>query len=446
MANVSPSQTLDWNPHVNEELALDAGNQPSEADPDAPISDSAMPLVGRLGDPIAKLGDIAAAAGIRRVDMFAWRDLGHPEAGGSEVHAARIAERWAAAGVEVHMIASRAEGSLPGETQNGYQIHRPAGRYAIFPAVAAQRLARAAGARIGRRPIDSSGRRRWAETQADATVEIWNGMPFFSPLWAPPRRLVFLHHVHDRMWDLVLPPKLAAAGRFIEKRLAPPVYRRTPVVTLSDSSRQAIVAQLGLRPDRVHVVQPGVDDVMGPGSARAPHPLVAAVGRLVPYKRFDRLIEVLVRLKPRHPDLTAVIAGEGAERPALEALIRAHGAEDWITLPGRIDDDALVELYQRAWTLASPSAYEGWGLTITEAAACGTPSVVSPISGHVDAVAHGITGFLAEPGPDMEARLHDILSDSLLLRRMQKAARQRAEELSWDRTALETMRILSTSE
>jgi glycosyltransferase involved in cell wall biosynthesis len=402
-------------------------------------------------DPLAKIGDVAAGAGIRRVDMVAWRDLDHPEAGGSELHAASIAERWAAAGIDVRLTASRADGAARTGFRDGYRVERPAGRYGIFPFVAAQRgLAHHVRSRLGgpgaRAASPADPRREQPghrPDRPDATVEIWNGMPFFSPLWADRPRLVFLHHVHDRMWDLVLPPGLAAVGRLLESRVAPPVYRRTPVVTLSESSRRAIVDLLGFDPSRVHVVAPGVDEAFCPGPGRHERPLVVAVGRLVPYKRFDRLIDVLVRLRSAHPGLEAVIAGEGQERGPLEEQVRRCGAQAWISLPGRIDDEQLVELYQRAWVLASTSAYEGWGLTISEAAACGTPAVASPIAGHSDAIEDGVTGFLAQPGAEMEARIGSLLSNPLLRRRMQRAAHRRAATLTWDRTALETMRLLA---
>jgi glycosyltransferase involved in cell wall biosynthesis len=378
-------------------------------------------------DPLAKIGDIAASAGIGRVQMVAWRDLDHPEAGGSEVHAGNIAQRWAAAGVDLTLTASRPEGPDLAAHRDGYRVCRPAGRYRIFPAVVGRGLAQ----RLARSP------------RPDATVEIWNGMPFFSPLWAPHPRLVFLHHVHDRMWDLVLPRHLASIGRLIEERLAPPLYRATPIVTLSQSSKEVIVERLGMDPDRVHVVAPGIDESFTPGAAKSGRPLVVAVGRLVRYKRFDRLVEVLVDLKSRHPGLEAVIAGEGEERTSLQHQIDRRGAGDWLHLPGFVDDDRLVDLYQRAWVAASPSAYEGWGMTITEAAACATPAVVSPITGHTDVVVEGVTGFLAEPGAAMAEALDLLLGDPLLRARMSLAARVRSEQLTWDRTALETMRLLA---
>ena len=268
-------------------------------------------------------------------------------------------------------------------------------------------------------------------------------MPFLSPLWARHPRVVFLHHVHDGMWDLVLPPNLARIGKVVERRLAPPFYAGTPIVTLSESSRRTILDTLALAPSSVSVVPPGVDDRFRPGGHVDKTPLVVAVGRLVPYKRFDRLVEVLVRVRRRHPNLRAVIAGEGSERHRLEALVAAHGAQEWLLLPGRVDDAALLDLYRRAWAVVSASAYEGWGLTITEAAACGTPAVATPIDGHLDAIDDGHSGLLAEPGPDMEAALDMVLSNAIVRRRLEVGARQRAARFSWDLTALGTLSVLA---
>jgi glycosyltransferase involved in cell wall biosynthesis len=243
------------------------------------------------------------------------------------------------------------------------------------------------------------------------------------------------------MWDTVLPAPLAAAGRFLETRVAPPLYSRTRLVTLSQSSKVDIVHRLRLDANRVDVVPPGVDAHFIPG-IRSQDPLVVAVGRLVPYKRFDELIEVLIGLKARHPKLRAVIAGEGSERHRLEDLVDSRGARAWLDLPGRIDSQALVKLYQSAWVLASSSAFEGWGLTISEAAACATPCVASPIAGHFDAVDEPTTGFLAQPGPPMLERLDLIVTNAGLRHRMQAAALAKARSLRWDDAANAILRIL----
>ncbi|MFM8238437.1 MAG: glycosyltransferase family 4 protein [Actinomycetota bacterium] len=382
-----------------------------------------QPSDSRPADDVAKLGDIAAAAGIRRVTMLAWRDLDDPEAGGSEVHAARVAELWARAGIAVTMRTSFAAGHPSTVRRDGYRVVRKAGRYMVFPRAA---LAEAVG-RHG---------------DADALVEIWNGMPFFSPVWSKRPRAVWLHHVHDTMWEMTLPPRLARLGRTVEFRVAPPIYRRAAVVTLSESSRREIESRLRLRD--VTVVPPGVDPVFAPGpDPEDPEPLVVAVGRLVPVKRFHVVIAALAGLKVRFPGLRLVIVGEGYERPALEAEVARLDAGDWVEMPGRVAGAELVALYRRAWFVASASAHEGWGMTLTEAAACGTPAVASRISGHADAVVDGSTGLLVDGVDGFADACARLLGDDGLRQRMATQARARAAELTWGATARGTLEVLA---
>jgi glycosyltransferase involved in cell wall biosynthesis len=172
---------------------------------------------------------------------------------------------------------------------------------------------------------------------------------------------------------------------------------------------------------------------------------VVAVGRLVPVKRFDLLMDVLDEVRHTVPDLRAVIVGEGYERSRLEAHRRALSAESWIELPGRIDDDAVLELYRRAWVLVSTSQREGWGMTVTEAAACGTPAVVSRIAGHVDAVQDSVGGLLVETGGGGGAFVHAldrVLGDPALRARLGQGAYRRAQQLTWESTAAGTLEAL----
>jgi glycosyltransferase involved in cell wall biosynthesis len=374
---------------------------------------------------VAKLGDIAGQAGLERVSILAWRDLDDPEAGGSERHASNIAALWAEAGIEVTMRTSYAVNRPVVSWRDGYRVIRKAGRYLVFPRAAFSEMMGWHGGR-------------------DGLVEIWNGMPFFSPIWARTPHVTWLHHVHAEMWQMTLPPRLAAMGNFVESRVAPPLYRRTQIVTLSESSRHELVHDLKFRPERVTVVSPGIDPRYTPGSGtKDPDPLVVAVGRLVPVKRFDMLIDALVSLKPRVPRLRAVIAGEGYCRPDLEAQIRAARAESWISLPGRVDDDEIIDLYRRAWVLAMTSSREGWGMIVTEAAACGTPSVVTRVPGFVDAVIEGETGLLGDSHDDLSSALELVLTDADLRARLGTRAREHASRYTWEATARGTLEVLA---
>jgi len=406
---------------------VDAAEPSRPCGPGTPVR-GPEPLEGAAppGSPggAGELKDIAAEAGLRRIHILAWRDLDDPEAGGSEIHAARVAERWAEAGLEISMRTSFAAGHPAEIDRDGYHVTRKAGRYLMFPRAVLSSMAGRSG--------------RW-----DALVEIWNGMPFFSPVWTRGPKVVFLHHVHGEMWRMALPPRWARLGEVTERRIAPPVYRRTAVVTLSESSRQDIVDNLGLRPSRVSVVPPGVDARFAPGGTRSGPPLVVAVGRLVPVKRFDLLVDVLVRLRERHGDLQAVIAGEGYELSKLRDRVIAADAEGWLRLPGKLHDTELLDLYRSAWVVAASSSHEGWGMTITEAAACGTPAVASRIIGHADAVVDGVTGLLADGPDEFVAALGTLVADHRLRERLGAAALQRARTLTWDATARGTLQVLA---
>jgi glycosyltransferase involved in cell wall biosynthesis len=372
---------------------------------------------------VQKIGDLAASAGIRRVHMLAWRDLDDVEAGGSEVHAAEVARHWAEAGLEVSMRTSYAQGHPPKVRRDGYEVLRKAGRYLVFP--------RAAMAEATHR----QGRR-------DALVEIWNGMPFFSPLWARGPRLVFLHHVHAEMWKMVLPPNLARVGNLLESRIAPPIYGRSRMVTLSPSSK-AEMLDIGFRDERVEVVPPGLDRRYTPGGERSAAPMVLGVGRLMPVKRFDRLIRAVAQARASVPDLTLTLVGTGAEREALDALVQELGADDFVTFAGRLDDEDLVALYRSAWVVASTSVREGWGMTLTEAAACGTPVVATRIAGHVDAVDEGVSGLLADDDAEVARLLARVCTDASLRDRLQTGALEHAARFSWAATSTRLMTILA---
>ena len=368
-------------------------------------------------DTSEELGALATRAGIRHLHIVAWRDLADVEAGGSEVYIARLAERYAAAGMEVFVRTSYAQGHRPRGERDGYELLRRAGRNMVFPTTILEEATRRHG------PIDG-------------LIEVWNGVPYFSPVWYRGPNAVILHHVHQEMWDLVLEsPQLARIGRFLEARVAPLFYRGTEVITDSASSRAEIVEVLRLAPERVSVAPPGIDDRYRPGPEKSPTPLVVAVGRLMPSKRFDELVRVVAACKPDHPDLELVIVGDGYERENLLEQIAELGAQDWIHLPGFVQDDELLSLYQRAWTVASASMAEGWGMTLTEAAACGTPAVASRISGHVDAVADGTSGLLADDSAAMVRHLDAVLGDRALRERLSAGAIEHASRLTWDATA-----------
>lgn len=376
------------------------------ADPLDGLREDAQDLLGR---------------GVRRIHVLAWRDLDDPDAGGSEVHADECEQRWAEAGLDVVHRTSAAVG-LPAEAErNGYGVVRRGSRYTVFPRAVASELT----GRMGR---------------SDALIEVMNGVPFFSPLWYRRPRILFLHHVHGPMWDQILPGPFASFGRTLEARIAPPIYRRGLTATPSEATREELL-ELGFHPNRVSAIPNGTDPVFSPGGTRTPHPSVVAVARLAPVKRFGMLIDAMVAARSRVPGTTLTIVGDGPERPELEAQVERLGADGWVTFLGRIEHHELVDVYRRSWLVASASLAEGWGLSLTEAAGCGTPAAATDIRGHRSSVVDGETGLLASPD-ELGATIARLLGDDDLRTRLGQAAEARVRSMTWDATAAGVLSVL----
>lgn len=372
-------------------------------------------------DTLEFYADDLIARGVRRVHTLAWRDLDDPDAGGSEVHADEFMRRWAAAGLEVLHRTSFARGLPPTARRNGYEVVRRGSRYSVFPRTIAAEL------------TSSMGR-------YDALVEIWNGVPWFSPVWCRRPHITFLHHVHGPMWDQILPGPLAALGRGLESRLAPPFYRRTPTVTPSDATRDELI-ELGFRPELVTAVPNGTDPRFRPGGEKTPQPSMIAVARLAPVKRLSLLVESAIAARRDVHALTLTIVGTGPEHDRLVRQVLDAGASGWITFAGHVAPDDLVELYQQAWIVASASLAEGWGLSLTEAAGCATPAVATDIRGHRSSVVDGVTGILAPPA-ELGSAIARVLTDDDLRQRLGRAARERTMAMTWDESALGVLRVL----
>ena len=161
-------------------------------------------------------------------------------------------------------------------------------------------------------------------------------------------------------------------------------------------------------------------------------------------KRYDMLIDALVALKPRHPALRAVIVGEGYCRPDLEAQIRAARAEDWISLPGRIDDDEVIDLYRRAWVLSMIVVARRVGddrhrgRRLRNAGGGHAASRVSSTQS-----SRAAPGCSPNGGDELAAGLHTVLSDDDLRARLGAAAREHAARFTWEATARGTLEVLA---
>jgi glycosyltransferase involved in cell wall biosynthesis len=362
----------------------------------------------------------------RRILFLNWRDVTNPAAGGAETYAEEIAGRFARAGAKVTLFTSRYQGARRHDWDNGYLVIRGGGRFGVY--FAAWRHL------------------KQCRLDYDAIVDCQNGIPFFSPIWAAKRTAVIcvVHHVHQKQFDLYFRWPANRLARLLERRISRRVYRGRPLVAVSPSTRAGMYRELGFR-EQVHIVPNGIEWPPASSAPRSPTPFIAVVTRLVPHKRLNLLVEAIPELLPRWPDLRVEIAGAGPALSSLRARISALGLEAVVSLPGRISEQQKSDVLSMAWVTVAPSLGEGWGLTVIEANASGTPAVAFDVPGLRDSVRDGRTGWLVPAGEGLADGLSKALAALSVpdyRKEMARQCRQWAGRFSWEASASRLAEVL----
>lgn len=156
------------------------------------------------------------------------------------------------------------------------------------------------------------------------------------------------------------------------------------------------------------------------------------------------MLRAAAKLRPRFPKLELLVIGRGTAQPKLEALCAELGLSQCARFTGFVSDEERDALLARTRVCVCPSEKEGWGLTVIEANATGTPVVATNAPGLRDSVRDGETGFLAPTG-DVDAfaaHIEKLLEDDALATRMSRAALEWSRTFDWDVAASEMLEAL----
>ena len=349
-----------------------------------------------------------------------WLDRLNPMAGGAEIHLFELLRRLAERGHRIRLVCSGWPGATPVEMVDGVEVTRVAGRNTF--------------ALAGRGAIRRALR---AETP-DVVIEDINKLPLFvATMTDRPVCVVVPHLFGTTAFQEVSWPMAAIV--WTAERPIPWIYRRAEFEAISESTRDDLVAR-GIPAERIRVIHLGVDAAHyhpDPGEPRTDPPSFLYIGRLKRYKGVGLAIEALAIARRARPDLVLNIAGSGGDRDRLEALAAGLGQAEAVRFLGFVTEAEKLSLLRRTWANIFPSPKEGWGITVVEAAACGTPSLASDSPGLRDSVRDGETGYLVPHG-DVEAlasRMLELAGHPALVERLGQAGRRFAESLSWDRAA-----------
>jgi glycosyltransferase involved in cell wall biosynthesis len=352
-----------------------------------------------------------------------WQDPANPHAGGAEIHLFEIFGRLARQGHRIRLVCSGWEGGPEQATIDGINIQRVGGRNSF--------------ALLGRH----AAHRAISAERPDVLVEDINKLPLFLAAGTSLPFCAIVPHLFGETAFEEAPWPVAAIVWAAERPL-PRAYRRAGFHAISESTRDDLVAR-GVASMRVRVIHPGVDSrrfTPGPPARRSTAPSFLYVGRLKRYKGIGLAIEALGLARQRRPDLRLDIAGTGDYRPELERLVARLALDKAVTFHGFVSEERKIDLMRWAWANVFPSPKEGWGITVIEAAACGTPSLASNSPGLRDSVRHGETGFLVRHGDaaGLAARMAELADSPALVTRLGERARRFAEGLTWERTAAAT--------
>ncbi len=356
-----------------------------------------------------------------------WQDIENPQAGGAEIHLFEIFKRLAAAGHRVRLVCSGWKGAPRAARIDGIDVFRT-GRRNSF-------------AMLGRGAV----RRAIRAERPDVLVEDINKLPLFLPTMTSLPFCALVPHLFGETAFQEAPWPMAAAV-WVAERPLPGGYRRAAFHAISESTRDDLVAR-GVATERIRVIHPGVDSARfspSPQVPRSGEPRFLYVGRLKRYKGIGLSLQALAVARRTRPELRLDIAGTGDYREELERLAAELHQERAVTFHGFVTEGQKLSLLQGAWANLFPSPKEGWGITIVEAAACGTPSLASDSPGLRDSVRHMETGYLVPHGDvnALAARMLELAGDAALVARLGGGARRFAERLTWERSATETERHL----
>lgn len=280
---------------------------------------------------------------------------------------------------------------------------------------------------------------------------------FFSPNWMIPYAAFPVHRtgrtvlavtLHDLI-PLVMPdhaPKARKARFFpVFKRLMRETSRRADVIlTPSECSRRDVLEQLEAPhrdSNRVVTIPEAAGDAFTPAETpRADPPELLYVGRFDPYKNVPFLIRSFAQIAKRHPTVTLRVIGEPDPRyPEARQEADRLQLNPRIHWQGYVDTEGLVEAYRKASVVVQPSRYEGFGLPVIEAMACGAPVVCTNVSS-LPEVAGDAARMVA---PDDEAGLAEAVLDLLehpdTAADLSRRSLARAAEFSWEKAARETL-------
>ncbi len=363
-----------------------------------------------------------------KILIFNWQDIKNPLAGGAEVHLHEIFFRVAKLGHEVTLYCSMFDGAPKEETINGIRVIREGGRFFFNFYVPLRYFS------------------RFRKEKFDVVIDDMNKIPFYTPWFIREPLAVIIHHLFSKTIFLEAPFPLALYV-YLSERVGVDLLRkrRIPIFAVSPSTINELKSH-GISEQQLETVYNCVDHTRYQRNdlVKSSKPLIGYFGRIKKYKSVDHLLKAFALVIQQFPDAELIVVGEGDNRPELEKLAQSLHISNKIKFMGFVSEEEKVRWMQEVWFVVNPSSKEGWGLTVIEANACGTPVIASNVPGLRDAVRDNETGLFYEFGniEQLSGKILMMLNDSELRGRLSNEAYKWSMNFNWETVAQKTVELL----
>jgi glycosyltransferase involved in cell wall biosynthesis len=275
---------------------------------------------------------------------------------------------------------------------------------------------------------------------------------YTSPLFCPVPVVVSIHDV-----SYLEHPEFFTAARRMQLRVTVErtVRRAAKILTLSEFSRQGIARAYQLDPDRIAVVPAACSSIFKPvsrpraksfveGRFQIAEPFVLCVGDLQPRKNplgLIRAFEELVAACPELPHQLVLVGKDTWYAPKVHQAAENSPFGNRIRFTGYVDDAELLQLYNACDIFVFPSFYEGFGIPILEAMACGRAVACANTSAMPEVAGQAAVLFDPHSPGEMMAAMRDLLRNPELRARKERLGQQNAARFSWRGTARQTLDV-----
>lgn len=353
--------------------------------------------------------------------IFSWRGPEHPNAGGAETSTHEHAKGWVKAGHSVMLLTSSYEGAKEEEVIDGVLIKRLGSQVlgVHFQAI------------------------KWylfeGHPKFDLVIDQFHGIPFFTPFYVRGKILAFIHEVAKEVWKTNFSFFPAVIGEIFEPWIFKLFYRKIPFMTVSDSTRQDLMAW-GINEKNISVIHNGINVPKMIIPPKENKKTLIYLGAISKDKGIEDALKVFSLLKNKDFQFWVV----GKSDPRYLKFLKEK-CDSRVKFWGFVSETKKFELLARAHLLINPSIREGWGLVVIEAARMGTPTVAYNVAGLKDSVIDGKTGMLCDKiiVSNLADETLKLLEDEKRLKIMNKQATAWSKNFRWEKSVQKSLKLIN---